>query len=127
MLSVEGLFDTTRGVHVVRVDDPGQLQAEARAVALVERAQLNEAINVVQSLMDEVRTMTISSRFNPALQPNKSYFVTTPLSHMFRGLNEPEYKRQTILMALNRIINEITSTVSKLDAIVMDIEATKAE
>ncbi len=122
-------FDPARGVHVLRVDNPAQLAAEARAKLLIEQAQLNEAIRVVTDLISEVQKMPISARFRRDRRPSESPYAgsANPLNPLLRGLDEAEFKRQTLLARLASLGGSITLAVGQLEGLVLDIEATKTD
>jgi len=109
--------------------DESVLAAEARAGSLIERAKLNEAIRVVEELEAEVANMTIPARFSRTKKPSQSQYnlkgnATTP---SFSDLTEAEYKRKTLLIALESIKENIDKAISGIKIVTLDIEATKQE
>lgn len=102
--------------------------AEKRAKEIVDRAQLNEAIKIIEELETEVSTMHISNRFKRDAKPSESIMAGTQIMNVgFKGLTENEYKRQTLLYNLRLIKDRITSSVQELHNAVLDIEATKID
>lgn len=101
--------------------------AQARAKDIIERASLNEAIRIIQGLRDEVSKMKIADRFNPDKKPSESEYIVQGMNPSWKDLNEPEFKRQSLLHDLEMIETEIASSIGRLNAIVMDIEATKLD
>ena len=125
----ESCFDLSCGVCTVGVDNPLQLAAEARARKLAEQASVNEVILTIERLEDEVREMTIASRFKADKIPSESKYagVTDDMNPSLRGLNEQDCKRQTLLLVLAGLKNRVINIVAQLEFVVMDIEATKTE
>ncbi|OGG79789.1 hypothetical protein A3A39_04625 [Candidatus Kaiserbacteria bacterium RIFCSPLOWO2_01_FULL_54_13] len=127
---------------IQRPANPKLDAAEARAAQIVERAQLNEAIRVIEELEEEVVTMKISERFKRDKVPSESPYIRgktpegkpthplvggNPMSRAFIGLTEDQYKQQSLLRVLQDIKTKITVAVSELNAVVVDIEATKSD
>ena|SRR3989338_6391355 len=115
---------------LVRPENPALDAAEVRSAKIVERAQLNEAIRVIEELEDEVVHMTIANRFSrnakPSENPNTGYLKAN-MSPVLQGLTEDEYKRQTLLIKLQNIKTAITVEIDHLREVIMDIEATKTD
>ena len=115
---------------LVRLENPAYDAAEARSAEIVERAQLNEAIKVIEELEGVVAHMAIAKRFSGTLKPSENpnnANLRRRMNPSLRGLTEDEHKRRTLLMALGNIKKNIINEISSLHQIVMDIEATKTE
>ena len=110
---------------VPRFVSKGVIEAKAKANAIIEKAKLNEAIRVIQRLEAEVKVMTISPRFSQTKRPSDSVYNIDAMNPNLVELTEAEYKRATLLMALEQIKNKILSSVGDLEIMVLDIEATK--
>lgn len=109
--------------------DENVLVAEAKADSLIEKARLNEAIKIVEQVEIEVRDMKISSRFSRTAKPSESGYKlnNNPIISSLRDLAEDEYKRQTILMNLTSVKDDINHAIMKIKNTILDIEATKQE
>ena len=102
------------------------LNAEARAKSLIEKARFNEAIKVIEELEKEVTEMAMSPRFSRTAKPSESvYQKGGSLDFTLKDLTEDAYKRQTLMMSLGKIKDEIATCIGQIELAVMDIEATK--
>ena len=127
----EGEEQKPRGLKdiLIRPENPGFDAAEQKARETVDRAQLNEAIRVIDQLIEEVRSMPIASRYKLDKRPSESLLAANApsLNPILKDLNEPEFKRQTLLNNLERIKTDTVRAISQLGHVVLDIEATKTE
>ncbi len=102
--------------------------ALSRAEQLIHACHLNEAVGLIDQLIGEVSKMPIASRFSekndiwPGLERPKNVSAAF-LNHQ----TEAEYKRQQLLMNLQKVRTTIVSTAADLRFIILDIEATKTE
>ena len=115
---------------IVHLDNPHQDAAEARALAILEQAELNEAVRVVESLQEEVRTMHVSNRFKRDVKPSESPYAAMKgelLNPMYKNLTEDEYKRRSLLDKLEVIKSNIHKQVRNVHEVVLEIEATKMD
>lgn len=115
-------------VGVPSLEDPLLGLAKERAKDLVERAQLNEAVRVVDELLAEVATMKIAKRHSL----EKGAYIegtheASSLAPQFRGLTGNEHKRKQLEMALRQVRDRIGSSAADLEIIVLDIESSKME
>ncbi len=125
---MNSIFDPSRGVNTLRVEDPKILAAEARARSVVEAAKLNEAVHIIDGLIAEVQTMTIAKRFCENKKPSESMSAQAyPVHPLFKDLGEGEFKRKSIIADLEQARLVIFHQIDTLQTIVMDIEATKTE
>ena len=98
-----------------------------KAEQVVEQANLNEAIRIIERLEVEVGEMTMPARFSrEKIVSNSPYHSINPAPG-FEGVTEVEYKRQQLLVNLAAIKLGILTNISSLKGIVSDIEATKLE
>jgi hypothetical protein len=113
-------------LRTIKPKIPEFIAAENRAKNLVEKAANSEAIRIVDELMQEVKSMHISNRFSPTKEPRLSN-LTGPPNLMLVGLSEAKYKRQTLLIELEKIKDNLISSIAQIENTVMDIEATKID
>lgn len=117
---------TFNSIPTITLGEANHRAAVERTKKLMDKAALNEAILVISELEEEVAGMHISSRFNASIIPSESSIKT--FSNPRRvGLSEQEYKRDELLTLLRGLKLEILSVITKLEMVVMDIEATKRD
>jgi hypothetical protein len=109
---------------LVITDGAAIIQKTAEQV--VEHANLNEAIRIIEKLEKEVGEMVMPVRFSREKVVSSSpYSINT--NPELKGLTEDEYKRQQLLMNLISLKHSILINISGLKDLVSDIEATKLE
>lgn len=106
----------------------GVIAVENKASSLIEKAKLNEAIKIIEGLEEEVRTMKISDRFSRTAKPSESVYAKKQgFNPSLKNLTEDQYKRETLIMALNDIKKNIFSAINGIEYVIPDIEATKQD
>ncbi len=115
------------GVPQWEPTDPVFKAAKLRAEELAERAKLNEAIRIIEELEKEVAGMPIAKRFSREKKPTESPLFSGAPNPILVSLTEDEYKRATLLKALEGIKEQLLGTITRIHDVVMDIETTKTE
>src|SRR3989344_4281562 len=75
----------------------------AKAEETIERAQLNEAIRIIEELEDEVEKIVIPKRYSREKIVSESPYSMPGLVQQLKGLTEDEYKRAQLLKDLSSI------------------------
>src|SRR3989344_1510345 len=124
---VEGGGERKLKDMLIRPENPHYDAAEARVHQLMERASVSEAMQVMDELEAEVRTMNIAERFNPEKLIGRAVegFEASGIAPDKRHLTEAEYKREQLLANIRTLKGDLLRTIGGLETVVMDIEATK--
>jgi hypothetical protein len=113
--------------------NPAAKAALARAEELAKIFQFNEVVSLFDSLIEEVRSMSIASRYSAT----KKIFSSTygdeeqiparDLNPILRGLTEKEYKRWQLEYDITELKKLVIGLSGKFKGTLLDIEATKIE
>lgn len=118
-------LDKTR-IEFLHSDDSEIHNMTARADEVVERAQLNEALRIINGLEEEVASMVIAERFSRTKKPSEGAYGKFAGSRPdFHNATEEEYKRAQLLLNLRQLKDAILHNIAQLKRVVLDIEATK--
>jgi release factor glutamine methyltransferase len=119
------------------IETPAVIVAKTRVSELTSRIMLEGGISkVMEELRAEVSNMSMPRRFSRTRIPYHKHHEAGVLNSSFVGLAEDEHKRQQLLLNLDSVGAEIPEAILKgdiaraiylLEAVVMDIEATKTE
>lgn len=113
-------------IEFLHSDDSEIHKMNARAEEIVERAQLNEALRIIDGLEEEVVSMSIAERFSRTKKPSEGVYGKFAGTHPdFSDATEEQYKRSQLLLDLRKIKGEILHNIAQLKRVVLDIEATK--
>src|SRR5689334_19519937 len=107
--------------------NPHFREAKDLAAKTVERAQLNEAIRVINELIEQVDSMPIAERFSRTRKIKENINRGIKLLDQYEEMTEVDYKRSQLKRNLTTIREEIAKSISELDSIVMDMEAAKLD
>lgn len=117
-----------RGLLPQEISNPQLEAAKARTQELTETFQVNQLIEMLDSLIEEVRTMPIAKRFRPDQkifsQITSDRTASNPITV---GMSEQGHKRWQLERNLNEIKIQIVNQVVKFERVLMDIEATKTD
>lgn len=116
-------------IDIFNPPEPPTLKAaRARAQELAKAFQFNEVIKMLDSLIKEVKTMPIASRFSPD-RPIFSTWGGPPkdINPMLVGMSERDHKRWQLEHDLGELKNKVLNLASGFEDVVLDIEATKID
>lgn len=110
-------------------DNPALKASLERANNLTEKAYFSQALEVINGLIEEVQKMKLADRFKADVKPSDSpyYGATGVVNPIFRNMNEPEHKRQQLLIDLITLRNNLATFTGKLHDVIMDIETSKLD
>ena len=109
---------------------PDLLAAEARATELISRAQLNEAVRIIEGLELEVAQMPIAARFSRTRkmgEDGQGVVAMQNINPNLAHLTEAEFKREDLARQLRELKNRVQAAVADFKGAVLDIEATKRD
>jgi len=118
------------GIRIVKPTCDTFANAQRRAQELAKQYQLGVS-EIITSLMQEVETMPIASRFSTTrtIADNLETRIIPihTINPILVHLTEAEFKRAQLILNLRELRTRIGSDSHRLMEVIMDIEATKAE
>ncbi len=122
-------FETSENAEQRAREANPELDAALTRVAAESKKYLDPVVDYFAPLEEEIRTMPIASRFRRDQAPNHIFAPGGEegvLPHL-KGLSEAEYKRAQLAVDLSLLRSQALAVIGGIQALVMDIEATKTE
>ena len=119
-------FDPIKAEAEARKQNPAYDAARIRQEAEKQK-YLAPVIEYFAKLEEEIATMPIAQRFRRDRKPELGSGVGTCYSPQVADLNEADFKRTQLLSDLQRTRSEAMNLIGSVEAIVMDMEATKLD
>jgi len=111
-----------------KISSPQFEAAKTRTQELTETFQINQLMEMLDSLIEEVGTMSIANRFRPDQKICSQIFsARTGLNLIVMGMSEQDHKRWQLERDLGEIKSQIFNLIVKFEIVLMDIEATKID
>lgn len=122
-------FNPARNLAQARESNPA-LDAAYTRVEEEKEKYLNPIVQYFSRLLEEVAAMPIAQRFSRDRSPNFMFSVTGQGSMdnpLMEGLTEAEYKRAQLAFDIVSVRSDVMHLISAVEAIVLDMEATKTD